>query len=355
MGKIRWSDLPIDLVECLAGRLTSNIDLIHIRSICKPWRSRVPAKKRVRNHFKRDLPVFKDQTTILSSTTYFRVTLPSSCPDKGWLTDNRQVSEVSKRKRLLSPMSCQHITRSPHKTLDLLKFGVSTIYEAYNVQYFTKNDQEDLRLLNGVFYRFFANADRVVFLDNLFFVVYINEIWWCKNDEGSRCWTRINNEEVDGFLDIILHRGKIYALDLSGAIWWISLSEFNIYKYRFSTPKEDLYNEDDINKCKEKRLVEYCGDLCIFHRFFNLERTVGFKVYKMDEDLVEWVEVSSLGRQDNHPSEYYGCLENAIYFSEAEDDSVFKLDDGSIITKKIGSSSSSSHQNCFEMFYTPFL
>jgi len=215
----------------------------------------------------------------------------------------------------------------------------------------------------------FADSDRVVFLDNVFFVVdFKNEIWCCKSGEETRHWTRINNEEAKGFLDIILHKGKIYALDLTGAIWWISLSELSIYQYGPSTPV-DFY---EIDNCKEKRLVEYCGELCVVHRFYKkfcvkrvlTERTVCFKVYKMDKNLVEWVEVSSLGDKalivatDNCflvlASEYYGCLENAIYFNDREDVSVFKLDDCSIITKQINSSSSSSHQSCFQMFSTSF-
>ncbi|AAG30996.1 putative F-box protein [Arabidopsis thaliana] len=346
MGKVGWSDLHEDLIDLLANNLSSNINLLRFRSICKPWRSTVATKKRLHNHFERNLPTFKKKKTVVSPSTFFRVTLPSPCRNKGWLIKNRQVSESSKN-NLLSPLSGKTITPSD-KTLDLLK-----------VECF--RDSSILQL--------FADSDRVVFLDNVFFVVdFKNEIWCCKSGEETRHWTRINNEEAKGFLDIILHKGKIYALDLTGAIWWISLSELSIYQYGPSTPV-DFY---EIDNCKEKRLVEYCGELCVVHRFYKkfcvkrvlTERTVCFKVYKMDKNLVEWVEVSSLGDKalivatDNCflvlASEYYGCLENAIYFNDREDVSVFKLDDCSIITKQINSSSSSSHQSCFQMFSTSF-
>ncbi|EFH70235.1 hypothetical protein ARALYDRAFT_473796 [Arabidopsis lyrata subsp. lyrata] len=347
MGKVGWSDLHEDLIVLLANNLSSNINLLRFRSICKPWRSTIATKKRLHNHFERNLPTFKKTKTVVSPTTFFRVTLPSPCPNKGWLIKNRQVSESSKN-NLLCPLSGKPITPSD-KTLDLMKLGVSEIRQSYNSS---------------------ANSARVVFLNNMFFVVdFKNEIWCCKSGEESIRWTRINNEEAEGFLDIILHKGKVYAFDLTGAIWWISLSELSIYQFGPSTPL-DYY---DIDNCKEKRFVEYCGDLCVIHRFckkFRVnrvlrERTVGFKVYKMDKNLVKWVEVSSLGDKalivatDSCflvlASEYYGCLENAIYFNDGEDVSVFKLDDGSIINKQIDSSSSSSHESCFQMFSAPFL
>ncbi|KAG7594224.1 hypothetical protein ISN45_Aa01g029930 [Arabidopsis thaliana x Arabidopsis arenosa] len=368
MGKVGWSDLHEDLIDLLANNLSSNINLLRFRSICKPWRSTIATKKRLHNHFERNLPTFKKKKTVVFPSTFFRVTLPSPCPNKGWLIKNRQVSESSKN-NLLSPLSGKPITPSD-KTLDLLKLGVSEIRQSYNVQYLTKITKRVSGRDVIVGYKSSANSARVVFLNNMFFVVdFKNEIWCCKSGEESRRWTRINNEEAKGFLDIILHKGKVYALDLTGAIWWISLSELSIYQFGPSTPL-DYY---DIDNCKEKRFVEYRGDLCVLHRFCKkfrvnrvlIERTVGFKVYKMDKNLVKWVEVSSLGDKalivatDSCflvlASEYYGCLENAIYFNDGEDVSVFKLDDGSIINKQIDSSSSSSHESCFQMFSAPFL
>ncbi|CAH8262584.1 unnamed protein product [Arabidopsis lyrata] len=90
-------------------------------------------------------------------------------------------------------------------------------------------------------------------------------------------------------------------------------------------------------------------------------KTIGFKVYKMDDELVKWVEVKSLG--DNAvmmatdtcfsvlAHEFYGCLPNSIYFTDKEKDEikVFKLDDGSITTM------SKSEKSCFQMFVPSFL
>ncbi|KAJ4871017.1 hypothetical protein Rs2_47353 [Raphanus sativus] len=95
---------------------------------------------------------------------------------------------------------------------------------------------------------------------------------------------RVSDKDAEYFSDIIVHKGQIYALDVNGAIWWISLSELKIFQYGPSTPI-DYYEYDD---CKDKRLIEYCGELCIIHRFrkkfrvrrVDVERTVGLRLLR---------------------------------------------------------------------------
>ncbi|CAH2076599.1 unnamed protein product [Thlaspi arvense] len=246
--------------------------------------------------------------------------------------------------------------------IDLLRLRSIYIRQSYDVEYSNK------RL------KISRNSSRAVLVDSLFFVVDSNkQIWCCKSGEENSRWTRIKNEESGGlcFSDIALHRGSIYALDLKGAIWWICLPELIIYQSTVSSPMDDNNNYT----CKDKRLVEYCGDLCVVYRFYNrydIERTLCFKVYKMDDELMEWVEIKSLGNKalivatDSCftvlASDYYGCLENSIYFTdvdgdkfriigvEDEDVKVFKLGDGSIINMI-----DSSSPTCFQMFSLPFL
>ncbi|KAL1192679.1 putative F-box protein [Cardamine amara subsp. amara] len=394
MGEIGWSDLPEELVGLIANRLSNNIELCSIRSICKPWRSAVAPIKPFRNRFGHDLTSLSFwRRTRLSPTTFYRVTLPSSCSSKGWLIRTRQVS-ISKKNKLVFPLSrllsfkgrlikvrqvsksqknnflsplSHHLITPSEQTLDLLKFAVSEIRQSHEIE-------------NVYSYM----SPRVVFVDNMVFAVGGRKnISCCKKGEEKKGWTTITRQveelwgtnEVD-FSDIILHRGHVYALDLNGVIWWISLSQLSSVQYAPSTPLE--YYE--IDSCNEKRLVEYCGDLCIVHRFYKIHRvkgekieeTIGFKVYKMD-DLAKWVKVSSLGDKalivavDSCftvvASEYYGCLSNSIYFTEieseeekcrrgkkVEDLKVFKLDDESIISM----TDSSNSQSYFQMFSPPF-
>ncbi|VVB10126.1 unnamed protein product [Arabis nemorensis] len=334
MGKVEWTDLPEELVDLIASRSSSNTVLLRIRSICKPWRSAVATKKRF-NRFKRNLRPFtkRIKKTELLPSTFFRVTqASSSCPKKGWLIKTRQISE-------------------------------SKISQSYNFQCLDKEDKISHEY----------DSSRVVFVDNHVFLIDENKkIWCCKSGEegSSNQWTRIKNEDFGEFLDIILHNGQVYALDLKGAVWWISLSDLNISQYGPSTPTEEYY---EIDHCKDKRLVEYCGDLCILHRFYKkvtvewysihktYNRTYNFKVYKMDEELGEWVEVSSLEDKalivDEDScftvlaSEFHGCLKNAVYFFDDGDIyGILKLDDRSIINM-----TDSSPRSCFQMFSFPFL
>ncbi|XP_010436246.1 PREDICTED: F-box protein At4g35733-like [Camelina sativa] len=363
---IEWSDLPGDLLDYIANGLFSKVELLRFRSICKTWRSSVVTnKKRFRNHINRNrrrrLSSYDTRRCILCPAALCRVII-SSCPDKGWLIKIRGIYGVSSKSKLLSPLSRNSIDSPSGKTLDLLKFTVSEIHQFYDVLY-----EYGSRSVSSY------NFARVVLVGDLVFVVNCNkEIWWCNSNECKKPWTRIVDEEVENFSDILFHKGHLYALDWKGAIWWISLSELNIFQYGPSTPLE-YYEVDD---CKDKRLVEYCGDLCIVHRFckkftvkgVKLERTSGFKVYKMDVENVKWVEVKSLGDEafvmatDSCFSvlarEYYGCLENSIYFIDKEDKKgdvkVFKLGDGSI-TKMADDSSSSSSHSCFQMLNPSFV
>ncbi|AEE77064.1 F-box SKIP23-like protein (DUF295) [Arabidopsis thaliana] len=346
MEKTEWSDLPEELLDLIANRYSSNIDVLRIRSTCKSWRSAVAmSKERLQFRFERYLPTSNKKIKAhLSPTTFFRITLPSSCPNKGWLVRTRQASKMYRKITLLCPLSGERITRS-HQTLDLLKVGVSEIRQSYEIQIFDGLKDEKIPLDSEIFSNYIKNSDKIP-------------------SEGSRSWTKIKNQ-VEDFSDIILHMGRIYAVDLKGAIWWISLSQLTIVQQTSSTPL-DYYKYDS---CQDTRLVEYCGDLCIVHELSitrnHIQRTVGFKVYKMDEDLAKWVEVSCLG--DNTlivacnscftvvASEYHGCLKNSIYFSyydvkKAENIKVFKLDDGSITQR-----TDISSQSCFHMFSLPFL
>ncbi|VVB10125.1 unnamed protein product [Arabis nemorensis] len=359
MSKIvKWSSLPDELVDLIADRVFSDVEHLRLRSIRKSWRSAIATNKRFPKRFnlnrRRPLCSYSGHTCLLSPAAFFRVVL-SSCPNKGWLIKTQDVSKL--RKQLVSPLSRVFISSS-EPTLNLFDYTVTEIHQSYDVQYSVD------------FNRMSLNFARVVLVDDLVFAVNrYKEIRWCNSGESStstNAWTRILDEEAEHFSDIIVHKGQIYALDIKSAIWWISLSKLNIYQFGPSIPM----NEYDIIDCKEKRLVECCGDLCVVHRFckrfrvkrVNIEKTIGFKVYKMDEEMVEWVEIKSLGDQafvmatdscfSVLASEYYGCLENSIYFTDEEEKDnvkVFKLCDGSI-TKMV----KSSCESCFQMFSPPF-
>ncbi|EOA25603.1 hypothetical protein CARUB_v10018951mg [Capsella rubella] len=307
----QWSHLPDDLLDLIANRYSSNIDVLRIRSVCKSWRSAVAmSKERLQFRFDQDLLTSTKETEVaLFPTTYFRITLPSSsssCPNKGWLIQTRQASKYRKKINLLCPLSDKSITRS-HQTLDLLNVGVSEIFQSFKIE------------------------------------------------EGSRSWNTIKNQCCVDFSDIIHHMGHIYAVDIYGTIWCIDLSQLSIAR---QTPP-NIFHDYIYDSSIETRLVEYCGDLCV--------STFGFIVNKMDKDLTKWVYVNSLGDKalivawsscfTVVASEYHGCLKNSVYFpyydgatDQREVLKVYKLDDGSIIKM-----TDITSQSCFDMFSPPFI
>ncbi|CAH8278918.1 unnamed protein product [Arabidopsis lyrata] len=192
MEKTEWSDLPEELLDLIANLYSSNIDVLRIRSICKYWRSTVTMSKECLQFcFYSYLPTSNKKIKAhLFPTTFFRITLPSSCPNKGWLIRTSQASKYCKI-TLLSPISGELIIHS-HQTLDLLKVGVSEIRQSYEIIKF--DGLKDEEIPSDIFSNYDMKYDK-------------------KPSEGSRSWTKINNQVKD-FLDIILHMGHIYAVDL---------------------------------------------------------------------------------------------------------------------------------------------
>ncbi|XP_010474110.1 PREDICTED: putative F-box protein At1g65770 [Camelina sativa] len=178
-------------------------------------------------------------------------------------------------------------------------------------------------------------------------------------------WRVLRKMADHKFADIIVHKGLMYALDTQGIVWWIN-SRLEICMYGPPVDDNITYSEPG-----DKSFVECCGELYIVDRICNRQagvyfpnaETVGFKVYKFDEELGQMMEVKSLGDKafvlatDTGFSvlahEYYGCLQNSIYFKDGEKElNVFKLDNG------IGSSittMSQFSQSCFQMFFPSFL
>ncbi|XP_020887342.1 F-box protein At2g17690 isoform X3 [Arabidopsis lyrata subsp. lyrata] len=388
-----WSKLPEELLGVIAARLFSMVEFKRFRSICKSWRASVSGTNK--NLFL-SCPLIKfkplqcmvssiqanEQSLglrygpFLSRAAFFRVTLSSS-RDQGWLIksdkdlNSGKFHLLNSLSRLALRHSCKRIDLSC-KRIDLSEFIFSEIQEAYAVL------EGKLRKTARGFQRVFLV--RVPGGDHRVLVIGIDGVIRYWKDES---WMRVEGQ-VDQFSDIELERGLTYALDTKGSVWWISssydISRFgpSIYKNitnrssgekRFVRCRGVLYIVDrliDENLLKRKAdslnvLHDDVGNVSceVFER--DRPKTIGFKVYKMDDELVKWVEVKSLG--DNAvmmatdtcfsvlAHEFYGCLPNSIYFTDKEKDEikVFKLDDGSITTM------SKSEKSCFQMFVPSFL
>ncbi|KAG7577315.1 hypothetical protein ISN45_Aa03g016040 [Arabidopsis thaliana x Arabidopsis arenosa] len=394
-----WSNLPKELLGLIAVRLFSIVEFNRFRSICKSWRS--SASRANKNLFLSCpliyfMPLEVHVTSqgniipglhygpFLSRAALFRVTLSSS-PDQGWLI--KSDTDLNSGKFHLLDSLSRIALRHSCKRIDLSEFTVSEIQEAYAVL-------ETIRF-KRVYMRKTARGFKRVFLvkvpggDHRVLVIGIDGMIRYWKEER---WMRVKGQVAE-FSDIVLDKGLTYALDTKGIVWWIS-SSYNISRFGPS-----LYGNITNGSCGEKRFVRCRGVLYIVdrlidenllkrkadsladdanaHYFFRVlhddvgnvncelferecPKTIGFKVYKMDDELVKWVEVKSLG--DNAflmatdtcfsvlAREFYGCLPNSIYFTDKENEiKMFKLDDGSITTM------SESEQSCFQMFVPSFL
>ncbi|KAG7585920.1 hypothetical protein ISN45_Aa02g012690 [Arabidopsis thaliana x Arabidopsis arenosa] len=362
---VDWSNLPEDLLNLIAGRLFSVIELKRFRSICRSWRSSVPGagnnnpfRSRPLIHLnpypKKPLINRRQRGEFLSRSAFFRVTLSSS-PSQGWLIKS-DVDINSGKFHLLDPLSRLPLRHSC-ASVDLLEFTITEIREAYEV-----HDWRTRRETRPRFKRVVLVKDKEG----------DNQVLGIRCTGKMKYWkikTWKSKKKSYEFSDIIVHKGRLtYALDSIGIVYWIR-SDLKVI--RFGPPVGDNIT----NGCSgERSLVECSGELYIVDRLEENSRkrkadtvyadakTVCFKVYKFDDEQGKMIEVKSLGDKafvmatDTCFSvlahEFYGCLQNSIYFTEDKEIKVFKLDNGN------GSSietMSKFPQSCFQMFVPSFL
>ncbi|CAH2051404.1 unnamed protein product [Thlaspi arvense] len=334
-----FNGLPRELLGMIAVCLFSVIELKSFRSVCRSWRSSAfdnPFRSRPLIELKLLDPTenaSQQGNAFLSGAAFFRVT-PSSSPNQGWLIKS-DTDLNSGKFRLLD-----HFSRIPLKhrckSINLLRFNVSEIQEAY-VVHDRRMDEPD------------PGFKRVVLAtvqggDHALGVGWDGRIrFW-----SGRIWT-ILKDQLAEFTDVVIHGGLTYALASDGSVWWIS-SSLSIFKY--GPPLDESITEGDT---LDPNVFYVCAVDDDGNQIGETSpKTIGFKVYKMDEDMGKWVEVKSLGDDafvmatdtcfSVSAGEFHGCLKNAIYFADKECKiRVFKLEDASITRV------TSTEQNCFKM------
>ncbi|XP_023644264.1 putative F-box protein At1g65770 [Capsella rubella] len=357
-----WSNLPEELLFSIAVQLFSVVELQRFRSICRSWRSSVSGN----NNLFPNRPLILINLTqwfgfvnlFLSRAAFFRVALSSS-PSQGWLIKSDM--DINSRKFRLIDQFSRLPMRYFLPGVNLLKFTFSEIGETYELQdrhtrdTFLSRKVVLVKVVEGE-----AQHNNILGLSRQGKITH-----WDGNN-----WRKLTKMDLktdhtffcDHFSDIIVHKGLTYALDTRGTVWWIS-SGLEICMY------VGLPLGDNISLPEDKSFVECRGELYIVDRLRERKpyvyvpnpKTTDFKIYKFDEELGKMIEVQSLG--DNAfvmatdtsfsvlAQEYYGCLQNSIYFKDAEEDQmkVFKLENGSITTM------SQPPQSCFQMFVPTFL
>nr|GMD95911.1 F-box protein SKIP23-like [Ipomoea batatas] len=123
-----WSELPRELIELIAKRLTSEIDFLRFRSVCSAWRSSLPAIPY--NTCPSRFPVIPRDGVIqttwgfkLSKRPIYLIASPKlhnqSPPSAAWITELYR--ESPNRVRLLNPLSTAQ--SSFHSAVNAVCFG----------------------------------------------------------------------------------------------------------------------------------------------------------------------------------------------------------------------------------------
>ncbi|XP_059460910.1 F-box protein At2g26160-like [Corylus avellana] len=351
----------------MIGRsLDTRIDVLRFRSICSSWRSSIPPFSANPPRFPLQFPdpntatltepprwpprlAFLFQTTLYYIQTLNPSTSSSTLSNKGWLM---KVDESNSGKlRFVNPVldSRTRYTITRPKTLNLLNFRVVEYGKAYTLQfqlpinkrrYFPYPFVKKLVVFPNSAW---TNADEC----SIFMIFVDGKLGFAK--PGDEKWTLVG--ESSNYDDVIVYKGQFYVVDKVGIVWWIECSSLKLVQ--FSPTLWGLGSQ--------KHLVESCGALYVVDKYNDIDddkKVVGFKVYKLDEELGQWVLVKSLGDQVFVLGADCSFSVPAQEFSGYKGDSILFIDSGDVTLVLVFSLKDHSiHEldscNHFQRFWPP--
>ncbi|CAI0415447.1 unnamed protein product [Linum tenue] len=379
-GGSPWADLPEEILEAIGSRIDHPINVLNFRSVCSSWRSavRTPDFHHPIPPIEVRLPYPGDVDGVLVPSTLcfvefhsppipngdstFAVAGGDDAPrgGGGWLI---KVEETSRGKlQLLNPISNLKIRYSPIQ-LSLLDFRPVQLTTSFRLRFQVGCPTFEINKVLP----FPPSAASAVTVIAIFHEGRIG--YWRNGDER---WTLLDGRSFD-YDDVIIHRGQYYVTDRLGKL---SLIDSSLrFDESYPSPRGG----------GQKNLVESGGDLYLVDRYLSGRRrnwkdvddaitnsfhpirflvgtrrgrkwnprAVDFKVYKLDEEIGEWVEVKSLGDDGRvfvltteccfsaPAAQIAGGKKDCIYYSDDDDYvarnmmrtesiRVFQLGDGSI-------------------------
>ncbi|XP_030522739.1 F-box protein SKIP23 [Rhodamnia argentea] len=304
-----WSQMPEDLLELIARRLDTQFDVLRFRSVCSSWRSSVapsPSPSR-RGRF----PILPNDGISdaawgfhLSRRTIFLLGVPRTRDQtvpSGWLLKVKE--DVPRSMNLLNPLSRCPFTSLPEdfpRVLDLMNLHVLELGHEYVLQYMSYRPCGN----DGHLY-----MEKVVFLcldsgnDFALLTIHVSgKLAMFKS--GEKRWSIIQ-DMPSPYDDVILFKGEFYAVDGTGrtVVVGLDLGVTLIAQSNWGGDKKflvesvgelllvDMYLSLDAENDHDGVVAELPENFDYFMR----ERTVRFKVYKLDREEKEWNEVKDLG------------------------------------------------------------
>lgn len=309
-----WTKLPEDLLNFIAKHLESSFDVNRFRAVCSTWRSSVGPPKRHR--LPPRFPVFPHDSSLKISSGFYlskrRIFLLKSGSNlesgrPGWLIKTEEDSNVSNKIQLLNPLGrsrVDSISVGFPKVLNLFDFRFLELGQEYVLHYINYPENSSVNNLGNL------HTEKVVLFckdelnDFMLLTIHVSgklAIF----QSVPKIWTVIQ-DMPSPYDDVIFYKGNFYAVDNTGRIVLVAMD------LSISLIAEPVFGGD------KKFLVESMGELLLVDMYLSIEddssmvfvdgdfehlsicmseRTVRFKVFKLDEATNKWVRVKNLGDQ----------------------------------------------------------
>ncbi|XP_073292807.1 F-box protein SKIP23 [Primulina huaijiensis] len=373
-----WANLPAELLHHICEHLPTSTDLLRFRSVCPTWRSASPSPPSSASRF----PILPNSgisdTTwgfYLSKRTIYSIHSAQPHDQPPWIVKLER--DNSNRSHLLNPL-----TRSPLKPFptgfpmffSFFNFRVKELGQEYALQYIDFKPRANSIAEAGNLYM--EKVAVISDVNNGFVLLTIHlsgKLVVYKS--GDEKW-RVIDDFPSPYDDVIFREGKLYAVDNSGRtvlVNYVDLSVEVVANSVFGGDKKFLVNSNGELLLVDMYLSSGPENNMDFDEWFEFydcgmsERTLKFKVFRLDENAGRWIEVSDLGDRMLFLGENsafsvnasdVSCKGNCILFtnhcSGRQEDEVWKgrgagvFDLGSGSIEPIGSSSEYS-----KMFWPP--
>ncbi|KAJ4715890.1 F-box protein SKIP23 [Melia azedarach] len=309
-----WSELPKDLLGLIVKHQDTSFDVFRFRQVCSTWRSSVtPKHRRLPRRFPL-IPTENSVSTIPSPTFGFclskRTVFLIRSPEGGDRTDSIGTSwlikvkeDASNRKHLLNPLKRQRFDFS--EVLDIQNLNILEIGHEYVLNYVNYPPNSINEACNWYMEKLIlmytdkkSGLDRFVLL-----TIHVSGKLALYKSENKE-WI-ILEHMPSPYDDVILYKGQFYAVDNTGRT--VFVDHLCCYMSLVANP---VFGGD------KKYLVECKGDLLLVDMYLSIdatvdsnflnehelqfsycmsERTVMFKVFRLNWGRKEWIEVKNLG------------------------------------------------------------
>ncbi|KAG6424611.1 hypothetical protein SASPL_115029 [Salvia splendens] len=304
-----WSTLPAELLHLISQHLPSSTDVLRFRSICATWRTAVPPPPSSASRF----PVLPNSGISdtswgfhLSKRTIYSLQPPLP-HQSSWII--KLDRDKHPPLHLLNPLDGSQVNSSPNafpKLFSFLDIRVRELGDEYALQYINFRPTATSIGEAGNLY-----MEKVAVLNNgsgggfVLLTIHVSgKLVVYKS--GDEKW-RLIDDFPSPYDDVILWKGKFYAVDNTGRLVMVSTVDLNV-----SVAANSIFGGD------KKLLVDCDGELLAVDMYLSVEpadglgfneglefyeefdsfmseRTVKFKVFRLDQEGEKWIEITDLG------------------------------------------------------------